>query len=135
MTVVYPWMLTAVSPPGQVQQTLYNRVVSIYRMNNLEVAPGQDPYSGVTAANLTLLFSNLPANIQLKTPGSAGKHVVPSDISTHPQWVIFISAATIAQYAIRDRDIVQDDESYRYGVAAAVWSLFGYTLQVVRLEA
>lgn len=129
-----PWEAVAISPPSGASAgpVVTNRTVSVSRMNNIETAPGQDPYSGVTPANLTLLMSNLPANIQVKSAGRVGKSEVPSDISTKPQWTIFIPG--VALYAIRDRDIIQDDETYQYGVAAAEWTTFGYTLFCVRLE-
>jgi hypothetical protein len=44
------------------------------------------------------------------------------------------SYSGLVRYAIRDRDIVVDDEGYRYGVAQNRWTVFGYRLHCVRLE-
>jgi hypothetical protein len=38
-------------------------------------------------------------------------------------------------YSIRDRDIIVDDEGYRYGVSANYWTGIGYQLDCIRLEA
>ena len=45
------------------------------------------------------------------------------------------SPRSATSYSIRDRDIVVDDEGYRYSIAAASWTVFGYQLNCIRLEA
>jgi len=37
--------------------------------------------------------------------------------------------------AVRDRDILVDDEGYRYEVGHAYWNILGMKLQCIRLEA
>lgn len=152
MTVCRPWEISALSvplepsgnatptpgassttPPATVgTDTVYNRAVSIYRLQSIETQPGQDPYSGDIPDLETPLFSNLPASIQVRSAGRAGRTVLPTDISVRPAWVIYVPGLPL--YSIRDRDIVVDDEFYRYGVGAAAWTIFGYTLECVRLE-
>ena len=45
------------------------------------------------------------------------------------------ASAGVPKGGIRDRDILVDDEGYRYGVASAWWTQLAYNLSCVRLEA
>jgi hypothetical protein len=141
-----PWMMTSNAAPWVLQQPVYNRTVFISR--NLTVAGntdaiGADGYSGAeqgstggTTEGEFILFTKLPANIQLKTAGRTTKTGgMPGDAITAPVWTILIPASAISQYDIRDRDIITDDEDYRYAVGANVWTIAGYELSAIREEA
>lgn len=82
-----------------------------------------------------VLFTDLPASIQ-EGRANTKSGQLPADVTDRPMWMIFIPAsAPIAQYQIRDRDIIVDDESYRYMVAQNRWTGFGYQLNCTRQEA
>lgn len=141
-----PWENIA-PPPWEQQQPLYDRTVAVHRSKTNAVSGagaqqiGLTGYSGreqSTAASDTegemVLFINLPASIQAKRAGRFMAGLVPSDITQKPQWAIIIPASALPQYSIRDRDIIVDDEAYRYEVAQNYWTAFGYQLECVRLE-
>jgi predicted ATPase len=49
---------------------------------------------------------------------------------------VFIPASSaITIYSIRDRDIIVDDEGYRYEVGANFWTGLGYQVSTIREEA
>jgi hypothetical protein len=139
-----PW--ESVSPrPWEAAQPIYDRTVSIRRLKTEAGAGatgniGLGGYSGAeqpttSPAGETILFTNVPASIQSKSLGQTLHPLVPGDVSQRPQWVIEIpSYAGLVRYAIRDRDIILDDEGYRYGVAQNRWTVFGYRLTCIRLE-
>jgi hypothetical protein len=140
MTV--PWM-TAPAPPWQQQQTNYPRVVSVSRpktVAGLTDAIGNVGYSGAEQGSgtegETVLFTGLPASIQLGAAGRTTKSgELPGDAVSRPIWNIFIPANAIARYSVRDRDVITDDEGYRYEVGANFWTGLGYQLSTVRMEA
>jgi hypothetical protein len=140
-----PW--ESIAPRSwEAAQPIYNRVVSIRRLKT-EAGSGTPGniglggYSGAerpttSPAGETVLFSNIPCSIQAKA-ASAVKVMLPDDMTNKPTYMIEIPANTdlgIVRYAIRDRDIVQDDEGYRYGVQDNEWTVFGYNLRCIRLE-
>jgi hypothetical protein len=81
-----------------------------------------------------VLLTNVPAAIDAKAPGRTKGMYVPADIIEKPGWLILIPASAVPQYFIKDRDIVVDDEGYRYGVGSAWYTIAGYELWCVRLE-
>jgi hypothetical protein len=89
---------------------------------------------GASAAGERVLFTGLPAAVQLRRAGRTRGTSLPGDIADKPEWQIMIPAASLPQYSIRDRDIIVDDEGYRYGVAANTYTGLGYQLTCVRLE-
>jgi hypothetical protein len=140
-----PWVVAGiVAAAASTTVPVYDRVISVYRSltpANSSPGIGDVGYSGeepTTTPSGTqgqqLLFINIPCSIQLKTAGRS-KGGLPSDIVQKPMWSIFIPLGSASRYSIRDRDIVTDDESYRYGVAANVWTVLGYQLECMRLEA
>lgn len=144
MTCTPPWMLTINSSPWNALQSAYPRTVSVRRLKTVAGgvadAVGAVGYSGAeqgtSSEGETILFSGLIASIQL---GSAGRTTVnvglPGDAVSKPVWKIYIPSSVVSQYAIRDRDIILDDEGYRYEVSANLWTTAGYELSTVRLEA
>jgi hypothetical protein len=126
-------------------QTLYFRTVAVHRMKTVAAGPsdniGSVGYSGaeqgtVSVEGETILFIGLPATIQLGAVGRTTKSgELPADAVSKPIWNILIPATAISIYSIRDRDIIIDDEGYRYEVAANYWTAAGYQLSTVREEA
>jgi hypothetical protein len=102
-------------------------------------ALGNVGYSGAennaTAEGVTTLYVGLVASIQLGAAGKTTKNVnLPGDATSKPVWNIFIPASVTTLYDIRDRDIIVDDEQYRYEVGANYWTGLGYQLSTVRQE-
>ena len=145
-----PWLIT--SPlPWQADQPLYPRLVTIKRSRDDAVSPtgqvmvGLLPYEGREQSTAPgdpdgedTLYSGLPAAIQLKAIGKTkggNAMPLPGDYIEKPQWTIFIPASDTNQYDIKDRDVVYDDEGYRYGITANYWTAFGYEIAAIRLEA
>lgn len=137
-----PWM-TAPPAPWQQQQPAYPRTVSVLRLKTVAGATdliGSVGYSGAEqgtgSEGEVILFTNLPASVQLKAGGRTTKSgELPGDAVTKAVWEIFIPASAITQYSIRDRDIILDDESYRYEVGSNYWTGLGYQLSTIREEA
>lgn len=130
--------------PWEIAQAIYPRTVAVHRS---KTAAAQSPGIGNVGyfgreqstnagdpEGETVLFTGLPASIQAKSPGRTRGQMLPSDVSEKPVWVILIPASAIAQYSIRDRDILVDDESYRYQVSQNYWTNAGYELSCIRLE-
>jgi hypothetical protein len=139
-----PW-LAAPAPPWTTQQGIYNRTIEIRRRKNVS---GETPAIGLTGYSGTeqttnsgdnqgevSLFSGIACTIQAKTPGRSRSTELPSDFVEKPFWTINVPANLLAQYSIRDRDLVYDDEGYRYGVVMNTWTTLGYQLVCMRLEA
>ena len=143
MTV--PWLTTINTSPWQASgQMLYVRTVSVRRSKTIAGitdAIGGVGYSGTEQGTVSIegeviLLTGLPAAIQMGAVGRTTKSgQLPGDAVSKPVWNILIPASAISQYYIRDRDIIIDDESYRYEVSANAWSSLGYHLSTIRLEA
>ena len=88
---------------------------------------------GVGVEGEQVLYVGLPATI---APGAAGRGKGPlaADLVFKPGWNISIPASAVPKYGIRDKDIIVDDEAYRYQVTAAGYSAMAWNLQTIRLE-
>ena len=138
-----PWMTTVNTAPWNAAQPIYPHTVSVRRAKT--VAGGTDVignvgYSGAEQGTgvegETVLFTGLPASIQLGAAGRTTKGTeLPGDATSRPIWNVFIPASAITQYSVRDRDIIVDDEGYRYEVGANQWTAAGYQLSTIRQEA
>lgn len=147
MTTCPPWLGTVNKAPWNTSQPIYSRLITVSRNKSVagvNDSVGNTGYSGfeqgVGVEGETILYSNLPCVIQLGSSGSRsrtskGGGELPGDAVTKPIWTIFIPANSISIYSIRDRDILTDDEGYRYEVAANQWLNLGYQLSVIREEA
>lgn len=113
---------------------LYPRTITITRStpNN---AVGVQGYSGVTETSETTVFAGLSAAIQFNREKGVGEAGLPGDVYNRTGFLILIPAASAALGSITERDIVTDDIGKRYQVTAAIWTLFGYSLHTVLLEA
>ena len=144
-----PWSLTVNTNPWNDLQPAYPRIVSVKRTQSAAGGVGSDlignvGYSGAEQVPASpgiegevTLFSNFRASIQVGAAGRTTKSgELPGDAVSKPIWNIFIPATSgIVQYDIRDRDIITDDEGYRYEVSTNFWTGLGYQLSTVRLEA
>jgi hypothetical protein len=137
-----PWLRIINTNDWNTSQAVYPRTVSILRMKDVAGTTdviGDGGYSGAEqgsgAGGETLRYSGLSASIEVGAAGRTTKAgELPADAVTKPIWNIFIPAAVSSLYQIRDRDIVLDDEGYRYEVATNFWTGLGYELTTVRLE-
>lgn len=142
MTTCPPWANTKDALNGP--KSIFDRTVAVHRLKTVAGSSdtiGLTGYSGAeqsltSAEGETVLFTDLPASIQLGAAGRTTRNAgLPGDATTKPIWIIQIPATAISLYDIRDRDIILDDEKYRYEVAANYWTDLGYQLSTVRLEA
>lgn len=142
-TCPLPWIVSINNAPWLQQQTVYPRRVSISRLKTVagptDNAIGNVGYSGAEQGTgdegELVLFTNRQASIQLKAGGRTTKSgELPSDAITKPVWEIFVPSTVISQYDIRDRDIITDDEGYRYEVGSNYWTQLGYQLSTIREE-
>jgi hypothetical protein len=124
---------------------IYNRTIAIHRSRTVAGSSdtiGLTGYSGTEQSTSPsdpegeqVLFTGVPAKIQAAVMGRKRDSALPQDAVFAPGWKIFVPAIALAQYSVRDRDIVLDDENYRYEVAQAYWDILGYQLVCIRLEA
>ena len=123
---------------------LYPRTIAVHRLNTVagptDSVIGLTGYSGAVQGGSgtqgeTVMFSGIPAKIQAAATGRKKDSSLPQDAVFAPSWWIFTPAFALAQYSVRDRDVIADDESYRYQVGQAEWSPLGYKLTCIRLEA
>lgn len=143
--ICLPWLISNSNAPWLQQQPVYPRLVSILRNSTVAGPIGTDAignvgYSGAEQGSGSegevVLFTNLAASIQLKAGGRTTKSgELPGDSVTKAVWEIFIPSSAVARYSIRDRDIISDDEGYRYEVGANYWTQEGYQLSTIREEA
>ena len=82
-----------------------------------------------------VVASGVQCSIQAASTGrNARQGGTPSDAPGPVHWKIFMPKTALAKGQVRDRDIVIDDEGYRYHVEAAYWAPLGYQLKAIRLE-
>lgn len=125
---------------------LYPRTIEIHRNRTdagaADTVIGLAGYSGAEAstslsdpAGEVVLFTGVAASIQAGTTGRKKDSALPQDVVTMPTWDIYVPLSALAKGTVRDRDIIVDDESYRYEVAQAYWNILGHKLVCIRLEA
>jgi hypothetical protein len=122
---------------------IYTSVIDVHRVKTVagtNDAIGLTGYSGAeqsptSAQGETVLFTDIPASIQSGTTGRKKDSSLPQDAVFAPTWFIFTPANAIAKGGVRDRDIIIDDDGYRYEVAQSQWDILGYKLSCIRLEA
>ena len=122
---------------------LYPRTIEVHRVKTVgdsASAVGLVGYSGAEQSTTspqgeTVLFTAIPAQIQMATTGRKKDSSLPQDVVYAPTWYIYTPKRALKLYSVRDRDIILDDEGYRYEVAQNYWNLLGYRLTCIRLEA
>ena len=126
-----------------VAQTLFERTCDVHRMRTVA---GQTPgvgdvgYSGpdqTTTPTDTegedVLYTGVSCAISSRAAGRTKNSLLAADIVYRPTWSIVLPPNAVPRNGIRDNDIVIDDDGYRYGVAAAMWSSIGWQLECIRL--
>ena len=143
------FFITAMQPLLPLLAVKCNNVISIKRAiaNQFDsigsVSVGAQPYSGVENSTNPLnpngeqtLFASVPIALVSRAIGKAkGLDITPSDAPGPVQWWAYPSPAAVPQGSVRDRDVLVDQDSYRYQTAGAYWTANGYRLQTIRVEA
>ncbi len=111
---------------------IYPRTIQISRPFDT-TGIGALPYQGLEPSDETILFTGIPASIQLRGATSQ-KAGIPADTKGAPVWVVIIPLQYCANGTIQDRDVVTDDQSIRYQVSGAYWNSLGYQLDCERLQ-
>jgi hypothetical protein len=132
---------------------LYPRLIEIRRLRTQAVQGGNPVQAGNREVGLLgysgaeqstspedingemVLFKNVRCDIQAQQTGRTKDGFLPTDVTVKPMWLVIVPASALPKASVRDRDIIYDDEQYRYGVAAAWWTVLGYNLSCVRMEA
>lgn len=122
---------------------IYPRTIAVHRLKTVAGANdsiGLVGYSGAeqsttSAAGETVLFTGIPASVQASQTGRKKDGNLPTDAVFAPTWRIYIPAKALAIESVKDRDIIVDDEGYRYEVGQAYWNILGYQLVCIRVEA
>ena len=125
---------------------LYPRRVEIHRLKTVAGASSSNiglvGYSGAEQSTSpsdpsgeTVLYTAIPANIQAGPGGRKRDSSLPQDAVYNPSWFIYIPISALAKGSVRDRDIILDDEQYRYEVGQAYSNILGWKLVTIRLEA
>jgi hypothetical protein len=116
---------------------IYPRIIEVHRSRTVAGATdtviGLTGYSGAEAstslsdpAGEVVLLTGVPASIQAGPTGRKKDSALPQDVVFMPTWLIFTAQSALAKGMVRDRDIIVDDESYRYEVGQAYWNRLGY---------
>jgi hypothetical protein len=127
---------------------LYPRTIQIRRLRTEAFVDGVDQVGGLGYSGATqdtdesdvdgeqILFKNVCCQIAAHQSGRTKDGLLPTDATMKPLWLIIVpSSSCVPKAAIRDRDILVDDEQYRYIVAQAWWTPLSWNLSAVRLEA
>jgi hypothetical protein len=126
---------------------LYPRLVTIKRTVSEAVRNGVQEvgdvgYAGATQDDVEVdadgeqtLYKNLCCSIQATQVGRTKDGYLPTDATVKPSWLVTIPSSQISKGCIRDRDLIYDDEQYRYIVVSAWWTGLAYDLSCTRLEA
>lgn len=122
-----PWE-TASPRSWETQQPLFDRVVAIHKPN-VNAGAGDRGYSGVTKGNETVVLSDLPASIQLRSRGGEPDASVPADAYGRASWNISIPACDgVADGMIVENMIAIDDLGRRFQIAGSEASPLGYNI-------
>ena len=142
---MYPWETMQGMVPWQLVDPIFPRIIAIHRSATVagttDTPIGYVGYSGreqdaapTDPQGELVLFTGLPAAIEAKSEGRTKGTTIPTDVIFKPSWKIYIPSSALSQYSVRDRDIIVDDEGYRYMVSQNYWTTFGYELSTVRME-
>jgi hypothetical protein len=125
---------------------VYPRIIQVERLQTnagaADTVIGLTGYSGATATpaptdpnSPIVLATGIPASIQAGPTGRKKDSALPQDVVFMPTWLIYVPLAALAKGTVRDRDIIVDDEGYRYEVGQAYWNRLGWKIICIRLEA
>lgn len=112
---------------------LYPRTIKVTRPQSTVAGIGAQPYGGSSPQHENVIASDVQASIQAKRTSVAGQGIagLPGDVP-RTIWEIYFNQP---KGTLKDRDIIIDDEGFRYQVIAAYWNSLGYKVSSVRLEA
>jgi len=110
---------------------LFDRTIAVHRLKTVagstDSAIGLTGYSGAEESTSpsdpqgeTVLYVGIAASIDAGTLGRKKDSALPQDVVYGPTWYIYCSVQ-LPKYSVRDRDIIVDDEGYRYEVGQAEW--------------
>jgi hypothetical protein len=125
---------------------LYPRIIQLERLQTnagvTDTVIGLTGYSGATATpaptdpnSPIVLATKIPASIQAGPTGRKKDSALPQDVVFMPTWFIYVPLSALDKGTVRDRDIIVDDEFYRYEVGQAYWNVLGHKIICIRLEA
>jgi hypothetical protein len=125
---------------------VYPRIIQVGRQATnagaADTTIGLAGYSGAEAApapadpqGILWLFTGIAASIQAGPTGRKKDSALPQDVVFMPTWNIYVPLSALAKGTVRDRDIIVDDEGYRYEVGQAYWNILGWKIICIRLEA
>lgn len=125
---------------------IYPRIIEVHRVRTnagpADTTIGLAGYSGAEASialadpqGEVVLQTGIKASIQASRTGLKKDSGLPQDVVFMPSWNIFTPKDAIAKGVVRDRDVIIDDEGYRYEVAQAYWNVLGLKLICIRVEA
>jgi len=131
MSTLYPRLVDVHRSKTNATNTSGTQQVGLlgYSGREQSISSSSDPEGEI------ILYTGLPANIVARQTGRAKTTFIPSDISERQIWQILIPLTALPQYSVRDRDVIVDDEGYRYMVSQNWFTVLGYQLSCFRMEA
>jgi hypothetical protein len=113
---------------------LYPRTISISRQPT-QTGGGIQPYSGMNPTIEEVIFSDLPASIQLAKERGKPESGLPADAGKTLWKVMMPLSAGVPAGSVLRGDIVTDEAGQRYQVWAPYVNSLGPNFLVERLEA
>ena len=148
------YFVSAMPPNEPISCVQCNRVVALVRPSE-EVSPiggaapgmpsqpgsagtswgvSSKPVTGNVQAGEIAIVAGVPVNILGTTGRATGTGELPSDAPGPSRWRIALPASVCPKGSVKDRDVLIDEEGYRYQVSAAVWTAIGYRCEAIRTE-
>ncbi len=112
---------------------LYPRRITITRPKG-QTDVGAVQYGGLSPREESVVASDVPAAIQLRTSGSSPLGQLPADATSRTFWKVLIPMGELDEGVVQTNDIVIDDLSSRYKVIGPYFTMLGYNLLTERLE-
>lgn len=109
---------------------LYPRTISVSRMpvsNDIN----NTNYEG-RVPPLTVIASNVRANIQLRGQTTRPATNLPQDVTNDTYWRIFVRS--LAAGTVHIRDVITDDLGRQFEVVGDYWNSLGYNILAKRLS-
>lgn len=113
-----------------ISKFIYPRTITIRRPNPT-TGVGNLGYQGLQPADETVIAQNIKASIQRIQNIKNLEAKLPGDVPSGTVWAIFFK---FQKGALKDRDVIIDDEGIRYQVAAAYWNSLGCKAFCERLQ-
>ena len=107
---------------------IYNRTITVRRAPTATVADPVSQFNAPVEANLSVLYSNVPAQISLSRLGPPPPAKLADDANADPFYDIVLQGGKFKPGTFRTGDFITVDAGQRYLVSAPDWSPIGYTL-------